>query len=219
MRGLRFTRLLVLSQAQSDKNGNARWNCQCDCGKTTVSSGFTLRNGEAKSCGCLTTEQLNERRGVTHRMTGEPEYLCWSGMIQRCTNPKSRRWNRYGARGIGVCERWLTFDNFYADMGKRPSPTHTLDRINNDAGYDPSNCRWATKSEQNRNHSANHMVTYKGQRVPLVTAIEMSGTGINRSTVQGRLGRGWSIEAALDHPVDDSVWESRRSKPRRSGAG
>lgn len=217
MSGLRFTRLRVLSRAPSDSNGNAKWNCLCDCGNTTVSSGFTLRNGEAKSCGCLTTDQLNERRGVTHRMTGQPTYMAWAHMRQRCTNSKTRRWARYGGRGIAICERWNSFDNFYADMGPKPSDNHSLDRINNDGDYEPGNCRWATKSEQNRNHSANHMVTYKGRRVPLVTAIEMSSTGINRNTVEGRLGRGWSIEAALDHPVDDSVWENRQRKPRRSG--
>ena len=218
MTGQRFTRLLVLSRAPSDKNGNAKWNCLCDCGNTTVSSGFTLRNGEAKSCGCLTTDQLRER-APTHRMSKSPEYLSWAGMHQRCKNPHSKRWARYGKRGIKVCERWSSFENFYSDMGSRPSLNYSLERINNDGDYEPENCKWATKSEQNRNHSANHMVTYRGQRVPLVTAIEMAGTGIERGTVQSRLGRGWTIEAALETPINPNIWTLRNKKPRRSGVG
>ncbi len=204
MGGCRFTRLLVVDRAESDANGNARWHCQCDCGNTTITSGFTLRNGEAKSCGCLTTEQLKQRN-LTHGRTKTPEYTSWASMLQRCENPKNVKYHHYGARGIKVCERWRNFQSFYADMGLRPSPKHTLERLDNELGYEPKNCAWATKSQQNYNKRDNHLVTYRGQIMPLGMAILKSGSGVNRSTIQGRLGRGWSTDAAIDTPVDPNV--------------
>lgn len=205
MMGMRFTRLLVLSRAPSDKNGNARWNCQCDCGDTTISSGFTLRNGEAKSCGCLTTDQLRER-GTSHGKSGTPEHQSWAGMLQRCYNPNSRNYPRYGGRGIKVCQRWHKFEEFYADMGDRASLDHTLERINNDGPYAPGNCRWATTYEQNFNKYDNRMVDYRGQRVPLMRALEIAGTAISYTGVRWRLDNGWSVEKALETPASTKVW-------------
>lgn len=195
--GQRFTRLLVVSKAPSDANGNAKWNCQCDCGNTTVSHGFSLRNGRVKSCGCLTTEQLIQRI-TTHKLSKTPEYRCWAGMLQRCTNPKNKKYPRYGARGIKVCERWMQFENFYADMGPRPSGDYSIERIDNNGNYEPGNTKWATKSEQNHNKGNNHYVVYQGHRMTLTRAIEKSGNTIFLSVVNARLSRGWSIEDAIE---------------------
>lgn len=197
--GQRFTRLVVVSRAGSDSNGNAKWNCLCDCGNATTSSGFTLRNGEAKSCGCLTTEQLIAR-ATTHKKSHDAEYRCWAGMLQRCDNPKTSRYSRYGGRGIKVCERWYCFEDFYADMGPRPTRDHSIERINNDGNYTPGNCRWATSKEQNHNKSSNRIVEYRGQEMPLQTAIELANSPVNRNTVQGRLRRGWSVALAIEAP-------------------
>jgi len=204
MTGKRFERLLVLSRAPSDSNGNARWNCICDCGKRTISSGFTLRNGEAKSCGCLTTDQLISRI-TTHGRSASPEYKIWQHMKQRCLDASHKKWHLYGGKGIKVCDRWLSFENFYADMGPRPSEKHSIDRIDGNRDYSPSNCRWATPKQQARNTSKNRIVLYKGQRVPLVEALEMAGNVISYGVACDRLRRHWSIEDAVETPPDKTV--------------
>ncbi len=205
MTGQRFTRLVVLSRAPSDKNGNAKWHCRCDCGASTVSSGFTLRNGEAKSCGCLTTDQLVERV-TTHKMSGTPEWWAWVHMFQRCGNPNNLRYHRYGARGIKVCERWNAFESFFADMGPRPSPKHTLERRDRNGNYEPGNCAWDTKAVQNNNKCNNRYVAYKGQRMTLMQALEAAGTALSYPALRGRLKRGWPLEEALETPPNPMIW-------------
>lgn len=180
-----------------------------------MSSGFTLRNGQAKSCGCLTTEQLKER-GTTHKRSRTPEYVAWAGMLQRCNNPKNVKYHRYGGRGIKVCDEWYAFENFIADMGERPTSKHTIERIDGNKGYMPSNCKWATKREQNHNKSDNHFLVYHGKRMTLTQAVDLSGTKISRGTVAGRLKRGWTPEQAIDTPPDPNVfvWRLNGCKPK-----
>lgn len=120
--------------------------CRCDCGAEKTVAGNTLRLGDARSCGCLIVDTQTK-----HGMYGTPTYGSWSRMIARCTNPKSNRYKYYGGRDIKVCERWMLFVNFYADMGMRPSTKHSIDRIDNDGDYEPRNCRWATAKEQSAN--------------------------------------------------------------------
>lgn len=120
-------------------------------------------------------------------------------MLQRCTNPKKREWPRYGGRGITVCERWLVFENFLADMGERPAGM-TLDRVNNDGPYSPDNCEWRSQLEQARNMSRNRILTHQGRSMCLAQWAEE--LGIAQGTLSARLGYGWSVDRALAEPVD-----------------
>lgn len=131
----------------------------------------------------------------THLMYGTREYNTWGSMKARCSNKKNPRFNRYGGRGISVCERWSSFDNFFADMGNRPEGM-TLDRINNDGDYEPSNCRWATTSEQLKNTSRIRHLTLNGETLSLVDWAKKIGVKANTLTM--RLNSyGWSVEKAL----------------------
>jgi hypothetical protein len=159
--GKRFKRLVVIELAprrKGVKRALARWRCKCDCGRDHTASGRDLRCGEVKSCGCLRREP--NQRALTHgdsagvRSGGKltTEYRAWQRMKQRCLNPDHAAYADYGARGITVCRRWLnSFENFLADMGRKPSPELTLERKNNSLGYRPSNCTWAPWSAQNNN--------------------------------------------------------------------
>jgi hypothetical protein len=146
----RYGRLKVIAFAGMNKRGQARWLCQCKCGKRSVVVGTDLRSGHTKSCGCLLFT-FCAKHGHCRRRS--PVYRSWDAMIQRCTNPNNARWKNYGGRGIGVCRRWRGpngFTNFLADMGRRPKGK-TLDRIKNNVGYRPSNCRWRTPKQQQNN--------------------------------------------------------------------
>jgi hypothetical protein len=159
--GTRFGRLTVTcSLGASGKSKNLRFSCVCDCGNIHVATGSDLRreSGCVRSCGCLKLEMLlqrSRRHGWAPRGSRRPEYSVWKCMFKR-TRDKSGRWFKYyGARGITVCERWKSFENFLADMGTRP-PGMTIDRENNDGNYEPGNCRWATMKQQRANRRDSH---------------------------------------------------------------
>jgi hypothetical protein len=129
-----------------------------------------------------------------------PEYRVWINMKSRCYNPNAPLYERWGGRGISVCERWLTsFQNFFADMGTRPSARHSIDRIDVDGNYEPDNCRWATFKEQSRNQTNNRIVDLDGRRMTLAEAVEQAPVPYN--TVLYRLRRGWSVEDAITRPA------------------
>lgn len=154
MEGRTFDRLTVLSFNKKDSKHRKYWNCSCSCGGSTVSRGDALTMGKSRSCGCLQRE-VATRIGLASRTHGKradrsPTYNTWSHMIDRCSNPKNSRYGDYGGRGLTVCERWKSFDNFYSDIGDKPVGL-TLERKDNELGYSPQNCVWASYSDQNRN--------------------------------------------------------------------
>lgn len=149
--GLTFGRLKVVGMAPREKGKRLSWVCICECGKTTHSMGHNLASGSKKSCGCLVMENPPPSP-VTHGASGTPEHNSWRGMIDRCYQSSGASFHLYGKRGIKVCDRWReSFNNFLEDMGARPSPKHSIDRIDGDKGYSKENCRWATASVQSAN--------------------------------------------------------------------
>lgn len=192
--GERFGRLVVLKKVGNDKWRHTQWLCQCVCGKEKIILGYDLRSGHTKSCGCLVIKHGHYRNNKRSRI-----YRSWEGMIGRCTNLNDKDYQSYGGRGITVCGRWRKFVNFLEDMGEPSTQQHSIDRINNDKGYYKENYRWATKKEQQRNTRGNRLITHNNKTQCLIEWAEEFG--INYSTLQGRLSRGWLIEKALTTPV------------------
>lgn len=156
--GQRFGRLTVVSLGDAPTGRRPRrWVCSCDCGTRLEVTTQGLRGG-TKSCGCLRVEALLSHRLRHGESNKSPEYWSWRAMISRCTKKNDIAWPRYGGRGIVVCERWRnSYEAFLSDMGRRPTPSHSLDRIDNSLGYWKANCRWATPKQQ-----ANNRRTSKG---------------------------------------------------------
>jgi hypothetical protein len=123
-----------------------------------------------------------------HGLSKDPIYRVWRSMISRCTNPNQACWRNYGGRGILVCDRWNSFENFIEDMGPRPSPQHSIDRIDVNGDYEPNNCRWATKEEQSANRRDNKLVTFRGELIPLFLAAKASGVPVVRFRARVRIG-------------------------------
>ena len=190
MIGRRFGNLLVTGHAGRFRD-RSYWDCLCDCGKTKRIYRSDLLCGKTRSCGCLRVRQLIARsttHGHAHRGHQSPEYKSWANMIQRCTNHSLPEFKDYGGRGITVCKRWLDFENFLADMGRKPSNRLTIERIENAGNYEPANCRWATRKEQNNNKRSNVWVESEGRRMRLAdwaVALGLSYSAIHKRFTKG----------------------------------
>lgn len=191
--GKRFGMWTVLSVGL--KAARTRWLCRCDCGTEKLVQTGHLTSGRSTGCGCTRMGRLRAAR-LRHGASETAEHKIWCRMICRCHTPSVPDYPRYGGRGIYVCDRWRnSFEAFLADMGPRPSPKHSVDRIDNDGPYSPENCRWATAKEQCRNTRRNRIVTYQGRQMSLAEAVELSG--LNYGTVKWRLQNGRSEEEAF----------------------
>ena len=186
----------VIGCAGLDAHGQAVWSVRCVCGSERTVTGGKLRRGEAGSCGCMKPGRLR----VAHTHHGDaangqltPEYRSWSNMIDRCERESSKSWNDYGGRGINVCQRWReSFAAFLEDMGRKPTPKHSIDRIDNERGYEPDNCRWATRLEQARNKRGIRFVHLYD---------EAARNGVNKRALMSRIYRGWSEDEAVGRVV------------------
>lgn len=190
--GNRYGRLLVIGRAENCKQGQAQWKCLCDCGNTCTVTGSNLRRGKQISCGCY-GHQVNAKNDVPTELRQGRIYRIWQRMISRCANPQNSRYYTYGARGIAVCEEWandyIEFHKWAIANGYKENLS--IDRINIDGNYEPSNCRWATPKQQGRNTTRTVYLTYNGEKRPLTEWCEIFN--LKRSTVYARLhDRKWS---------------------------
>lgn len=197
--GRQFGRLLVEEKAANIGDRTA-WRCRCDCGESVTIIGIRLTTGHTASCGCLKRDVISSR-SKTHGRSKTSEYRIWSLAIQRCHNPIHPPFPKYGGRGIIVCDRWRhSFIAFLKDMGSRPSPQHTLDRIDNNGPYSPENCRWASRREQSLNTRRNRLVSWRGQTLPIGEWAMI--VGVHSRTLRARLDRlGWDVDRALSTPT------------------
>lgn len=209
LRGLKFARLLAIAptnkrSGNTPGKGSIVWLCLCDCGKLHEASGPALVMGSIKSCGCLTRDSCR-RRMTTHGKSRDAEYrseyCAWRNMVERCCNMKHPSFSNYGARGIKICPQWLGssgFQNFLKDVGRKPVGK-SLDRINNEGNYEPTNVQWATTREQNLNRRNNRNITAFGQTKTITEWSESSGICVH--TIFARLQRRYSPEDAVSRPV------------------
>lgn len=200
--GRRFGRLLVLGPVGRKESGEIEWLCECECGAETVALGVNIRHGRTTSCGCR-RDEVTGARSTKHGMTKSSEYLSWSGISQRCLNKRCKEYRYYGGRGIVMADRWRGkdgFETFMSDMGTKPTSNHTIERKDVNGNYEPANCIWATKADQQANKRNTVRVTYKGETAPL--AVFCRRFGLAYATVSRRLEcEGWTVEEALDEPT------------------
>jgi hypothetical protein len=203
----RFGRLVALLPEPKDpKLGkqHTMWVCECDCGSQVVVNGSSLTNNTTRSCGCLRIEATRARKtkhGQAKKGNNTKEYQTWAGMIRRCYNSAEENYDRYGGRGIKVCDAWReSFETFFKDVGPCPGPEYSIDRFpDNNGNYEPGNVRWATTKQQSRNTRRNRLITHDGHTRTVVEWSEI--TGIQRQTIIARIEAGWSPEKALTTSV------------------
>lgn len=199
--GQRFGRLTAIALIRREA-GKSYWSCQCDCGTTCEVVVTKLRSGHTKSCGCFQRDQTSKAKtthGRRRRGQKDPTYEAWSQMVARCQCASSTRVERYIGRGITVCDRWRhSFDAFLADMGERPSADHSLERKNNDLGYGPDNCCWATRIMQANNKRNTQRHEFRGQMMTIREMVLATDSKLKPATIRARITvYGWTTERAL----------------------
>lgn len=191
LKGMRYGKLTVIKFVEINKNHRASWLCKCDCGKEKLVASHDLKHG-IKSYGCLKKENkvLNKR---IHNI--------WGNMVARCYNPQNKRYHDYGGRGIAICDEWRKrYKNFEIwSFQNGYSEELTIDRINNDKGYEPNNCRWITRKENSRNTRRNNFITIMGNKKTISEWAEIYK--IHESTISARIKRGWNKEKAVTTPI------------------
>jgi hypothetical protein len=201
--GSRFGRLVVIGEERKiinskvkDKKISKRYiKCICDCGNETSVYAGSLTNGCSTSCGCFSLEFQRQSK-TTHGKTSSSEYNTWMGIRGRCLNQNNDAYDDYGGRGISVCKKWMTFEGFYEDMGDKPGPKYSIDRVDNNGNYCKENCRWATRTQQVRNRRNTRMLTVDGITMSLPDWAEK--TGVKYATIKDRLNRhGYSDRDAI----------------------
>ena len=201
-----YNKLTVLEFAGNTKGRDSRWLCRCECGNTTTVARGDLRDDSIKSCGC--------HRAIAGGMSNSTEYTSWKEMKRRCYNANYDDYHLYGGKGITVCQRWLdAFVNFFEDMGLKPFPEATIDRLNGDGNYEKDNCRWATKMEQSQNTSKTRMLTFNGETHCLREWARR--LGITHRTLSARLAKGWPHEKVFssEHYFTPPPIKKARTKP------
>lgn len=191
--GQKINKLLVLHKDETRSKKHTYWICQCDCGNVTSIATAELNRGQKYCNKCV------PKGRPSHGLSHLPEFKVWSAMKQRCDNPKSDVYENYGGRGIKYCSRWKDFESFLADMGQRPSKNYTLERKDNNGGYEPGNCVWATRKEQARNFRKNVLLEFNGQKKCISEWAEIYG--LRHDTIASRLEKGMSVECAIITPV------------------
>lgn len=186
--GKRFGRLVAVKFVPDDSEFS-KFECVCDCGKTVIVMAQSLNRGATVSCGCYGSDKRRAEKtihGEAGNKTRSRAYSSWANMMMRCEWGGHPSYAKYGAKGIRVCERWHSFEKFKADMGERPKGT-SIDRIDNNKGYEPGNCRWATRLEQALNTSRTIVVLYKGRKIPAFTLCD--DLGISKKALRARAFR------------------------------
>lgn len=204
MIGKRFGKLVVVERRGTGKRRAAVWLCKCDCGQERLLETGPLNAGRVRSCGCLKNEMSAKRlRGntlaLTHGKNRTSEYRAWQGMVDRCEYPQTSSYPHYGGRGIAICAEWRrSFEAFFRDVGPRPTPQHSIDRIDVNGNYEPGNVRWATATDQQRNKRNNRVLEHAGQK--MCVSAWADEVGLGAQTIRNRLDAGWTVERALSEP-------------------
>lgn len=207
--GDRFGRWVVLAHPEGPSQ-DLRSLCKCDCGTERAVNIYSLRAGYTASCGCVRRDKLRAQN-TTHgldasALCASSEYRSWRQMHRRCSDTARRDFRHYGGRGISVCSQWTDFEVFMKDMGAKPTPEHSLDRINVNGNYEPTNCRWATQTEQVRNTRASRIIEHDG--ISLCIAEWTDRLGFPKGLIGNRLYRGWDERTALTTPIIPNGYRS-----------
>lgn len=186
--GERYGRLIVLHRV-ADIGGQIAWECQCDCGNRRTLRTRHLRHSDARECKPCASRTRAIKAGYPMLAAAQrPTYIVWQAIKARCLNPRHEAFYRYGGRGIQVCDRWrASFETFLSDMGPRPSQDHSIDRIDNNMGYEPGNCRWATKAEQDGNRRDCYRIRHNGEVLSLAQFCRIAG--LKKANVYPKIAR------------------------------